>query len=113
MKRFLGVAALLIVGAAIGSVVTLVKYPQLSGYLGPLSGYLEPLKALQENESSAVEKKPLYWVAPMNPNYRRDKPGKSPMGMDLIPVYQEDSSGSDTGPGTIKISPVVRSESVV
>jgi len=34
-------------------------------------------------------KKPLYWVAPMDPNYRRDKPGKSPMGMDLVPVYQK------------------------
>ncbi len=31
----------------------------------------------------------LYWVAPMDENYRRDKPGKSPMGMDLVPVYAE------------------------
>ena len=31
----------------------------------------------------------LYWVAPMDPNYRRDKPGKSPMGMDLVPVYAD------------------------
>ena len=30
-----------------------------------------------------------YWVAPMDANYRRDKPGKSPMGMDLVPVYKE------------------------
>ena len=35
------------------------------------------------------DKKILYWVAPMDPNYRRDGPGKSPMGMDLIPVYDE------------------------
>jgi Cu(I)/Ag(I) efflux system membrane fusion protein len=34
----------------------------------------------------------LYWVAPMDPNYRRDKPGKSPMGMDLIPVYADENS---------------------
>ena len=36
-----------------------------------------------------------YWVAPMDPNYRRDKPGKSPMGMELIPVYEggENSGG--------------------
>ncbi len=40
------------------------------------------------------EKKPLYWVAPMDPNYRRDKPGKSPMGMDLVPVYEEKSNNS-------------------
>ena len=28
----------------------------------------------------------LSWVAPMDPNFRRDEPGKSPMGMDLVPV---------------------------
>ncbi len=32
----------------------------------------------------------LYWVAPMDPNFRRDGPGKSPMGMDLVPVYEGD-----------------------
>ncbi|BAO45076.1 efflux RND transporter periplasmic adaptor subunit [Thiolapillus brandeum] len=42
------------------------------------------------------EKEILYWVAPMDPNYRRDEPGKSPMGMDLIPVYAGDEeTGSD------------------
>ncbi|GAA0792082.1 efflux RND transporter periplasmic adaptor subunit [Marinobacterium sediminicola] len=57
---------------------------------------------------ASSEPEPLYWVAPMDPNYRRDKPGKSPMGMDLIPVYEEDAaSGADEGPGTIRISPEV------
>ena len=28
-------------------------------------------------------KAPLYWVAPMDDSYRRDKPGKSPMGNGL------------------------------
>ena len=28
---------------------------------------------------------PLYWKAPMDPSYVRDTPGKSPMGMDLVP----------------------------
>ena len=32
----------------------------------------------------------LYWVAPMDSNYRRDGPGKSPMGMDLVPVYAKE-----------------------
>ena len=53
--------------------------------------------------SPAGEKKPLYWVAPMDANYRRDKPGKSPMGMDLVPVYEESSSDE----GAIRISPAV------
>lgn len=51
------------------------------------------------------EKKIAYWVAPMDPNYRRDEPGKSPMGMDLIPVYE----GADNGGGepSLKINPAV------
>ncbi len=46
----------------------------------------------------------LYWVAPMDPNYRRDEPGKSPMGMDLVPVYADDV---DAQPGVVRIDPVV------
>ncbi|WP_105265128.1 efflux RND transporter periplasmic adaptor subunit [Pseudoalteromonas sp. T1lg76] len=66
----------------------------------------------QESDTSGTvadsgEKKPLYWVAPMDSNYRRDQPGKSPMGMDLVPVYEEEESGSDIGPGAVKISPNV------
>ncbi|WP_448569105.1 efflux RND transporter periplasmic adaptor subunit [Thalassotalea ganghwensis] len=56
--------------------------------------------------SATGDKKPLYWVAPMDSNYRRDKPGKSPMGMDLIPVYEE-SSSEDFGPGAVTIAPHV------
>jgi len=40
-------------------------------------------------EASTNEPEIKYWVAPMDANYRRDKPGKSPMGMDLVPVYEE------------------------
>lgn len=46
----------------------------------------------------------LYWVAPMDANYRRDEPGKSPMGMDLVPVYADEV---DAVPGTVKIDPTV------
>mgnify|MGYP001819067240 FL=1 len=42
------------------------------------------------NQNQKAEKEILYWVAPMDPTYRRDEPGKSPMGMDLVPVYQEE-----------------------
>ena len=52
------------------------------------------------------KKEVLYWVAPMDPNYRRDGPGKSPMGMDLIPVYAGEEPGAKDEPG-IEISPVV------
>ena len=45
----------------------------------------------------------LYWVAPMDPAYRRDKPGKSPMGMDLVPVYADAAGAADT----VRIDPVM------
>ncbi|MEH6608570.1 MAG: efflux RND transporter periplasmic adaptor subunit [Halioglobus sp.] len=57
---------------------------------------------MMETEGVAA-KKPLYWVAPMDSNYRRDIAGKSPMGMDLVPVYATD----DDAPGIVRISPEV------
>ncbi len=59
----------------------------------------------KETETKGADE-PLYWVAPMDPNYQRDQPGKSPMGMDLIPVYADDLAG-DSKPGTVKIDPAV------
>ena len=57
-------------------------------------------------------KAPLYWVAPMDDSYRRDKPGKSPMGMDLVPVYANDDATSaksnERSPGTVMIPPNVQ-----
>ncbi|MDO6548207.1 efflux RND transporter periplasmic adaptor subunit [Pseudoalteromonas carrageenovora] len=55
-------------------------------------------------EQQHASKEPLYWVAPMDSNYKRDEPGLSPMGMDLIPVYKDDANSS---PGTVTISPEV------
>ena len=49
---------------------------------------------------------PLYWVAPMDPSYRRDGPGKSPMGMDLVPVFADKDASSDES-GTVRISSAV------
>ena len=61
---------------------------------------------MTDSISMEKEKKPLYWVAPMDANYQRDKPGKSPMGMDLIPFYASDGAENDS-PGTVRISPDV------
>lgn len=60
-----------------------------------------------ENESSDTEAEPLYWVAPMDPEYRRDEPGKSPMGMDLVPVFAEQGDSGQSESGTVRISPAV------
>ena len=58
--------------------------------------------------STSAEKKILYWVAPMDPNFRRPGPGKSAMGMDLVPVYEGDNGGgSADGEKALKINPSV------
>jgi len=54
---------------------------------------------------SAIEQ-PMYWVAPMDANFRRDKPGLSPMGMELVPVYAN-AGMADEGVGTVQINPSV------
>ena len=61
-------------------------------------------RAPSPEEVASSERDILYWVAPMDPNFRRDEPGKSPMGMDLVPVYADDA-GSQAG--TIQIEPTL------
>lgn len=55
----------------------------------PICGMnLTPMKGA--STAASGERKILYWRAPMDPNYISDKPGKSPMGMDLVPVYEDE-----------------------
>ena len=89
----------LIIGMAIGSILTFGGYT----FLAPVG----PNQTATAELEAEAEAKPLYWVAPMDANYRRDKAGKSPMGMDLVPVYDDDAKGPDEGAGTIRISPDV------
>ena len=60
-----------------------------------------------QSSNKKKEKSVLYWVAPMDPNYRRNEPGKSPMGMDLKPVYESDDESGKNGSSIVKISPEV------
>ncbi len=50
-------------------------------------------------------KKIKYWVAPMDPTYIRNEPGKSPMGMDLVPKYEEEDEANEPA-STIRVDPV-------
>ena len=63
------------------------------------------IKRPQATQEQAAEPEILYWVAPMDPNFRKDQPGKSPMGMDLVPVYAEETRNSEMG--VVRISPEV------
>ncbi len=90
VSRFIESTTLLalIAGALIGGLISFVL-----------------LKQDSTEKKRADKNQPLYWVAPMDPNYRRDTPGKSPMGMDLIPVYEKEKPKNDAGAGTITIAP--------
>lgn len=59
--------------------------------------------------SSKTEKKKkiLYWIDAMEPTIRYDKPGKSRMGMELVPVYAEESKSPSLSPGEIHIDPQI------
>jgi RND family efflux transporter MFP subunit len=61
---------------------------------------LPTLKEGSGTRSESTGRTIAYWRSPMNPNYIRDEPGKSPMGNDLIPVYED-----EIGEQEIRISP--------
>jgi len=74
--------------------------------LGVIIGYyLSPLAIINNKEttSETTKKKPLYWIDSMEPTIHYSKPGKSRMGMELTPVYAEDTQ--EQGASTIQISP--------
>jgi Cu(I)/Ag(I) efflux system membrane fusion protein len=79
-------------------------------YFGPLRKAQAPAKAEAaggagtQGETPKKEGKVLYWRAPMDPTEIYDHPGKSKMGMDLVPVYEGEEAG---GAGSITINPVV------
>lgn len=75
------------------TIVVLVAFAA-GAVLGPsLPG--TPFGDTTGSRPASAEKKVLYWVAPMDPNFKSDKPGKSPMGMDLVPVYADSGADSD------------------
>jgi Cu(I)/Ag(I) efflux system membrane fusion protein len=69
--------AMLITGLAIGMLI---------------NHFWMPAEQTVAGTEKKAEKEILYWVAPMDASYRRDGPGKSPMGMDLVPVYAEEKT---------------------
>ncbi|MCW8925145.1 MAG: efflux RND transporter periplasmic adaptor subunit [Xanthomonadales bacterium] len=72
-----------------------------------VSQFTAPGKHVSVNteDGQAAEQEILYWVAPMDPDYRRDGPGKSPMGMDLVPVYAKEPGPQDAD--TVRIGPIM------
>lgn len=77
----------------------------------PICGMnLIPVRGATGDESQVAapaggEREILYYRAPMDPTYTSDKPGKSPMGMDLIPVYADEEQDSTQTGNVVRIDP--------
>lgn len=71
----------------------------------PICGMkLTPMKAAGAAAKKGGDRKVRYWWDPMmSPPYISDRPGKSPMGMDLVPVYEDEVSAG----AAVAIDPVV------
>lgn len=77
-------------------------------FVAQAMGASRAFAAKQELKAGMIDpetgKKIKYWTSPMDPTYIRDEPGKSPMGMELVPVYEEE--GEEKEPtSTIRIDP--------
>lgn len=70
------------------------KLPQKGSALSPA----QPVAPVPGGDKP--KRKIKYWGDPMLPEFRSDKPGKSPMNMDLIPFYEDEERASG-----IKIDP--------
>ena len=68
------------------------KCPMCGMDLVPMQAEEAPAPAAPAPGAPAAppkERKIKYWVSPMDPGYVRDKPGKAPCGMDMVPVYED------------------------
>lgn len=60
----------------------------------PICGMdLVPMREGPDTSGSSGERTIAYWRAPMNRAEIYDQPGKSAMGMDLVPVYEDELVG--------------------
>lgn len=89
MMRAVKNFSLVLVGAVLGTAAATAVVPYVKSQFG---------MADMAGDSSSDTQEPLYWVAPMDPNYRRDKPGLSPMGMELVPFYAEEKASKPKEP---------------
>jgi len=108
MKRkiIVSVAALVILGSA-----TYLSWSYIAAWFAPgastpaVSTSVEP-KEPKATATPSGERKVLYWVDPMHPAYRSDKPGIAPdCGMQLVPVYADEAEElAKLPPGTVRLT---------
>ncbi|NNE69917.1 MAG: efflux transporter periplasmic adaptor subunit, partial [Rhodothermales bacterium] len=74
-----------------GRTVLLVALAATIGAAGFFAG-----RSIGNRSAPATDERAIaYWRAPMDPTEVYDGPGQSRMGMDLVPVYEDELSGGD------------------
>ena len=112
-----------VIGFGLGLAAAVVLVVNPAGWRWPASllsalPVASPPAPSASSAPPALEDAPevVYWRAPMDPTFTSDRPGKSPMGMDLVPVYADE--GAVLPPGMVRVDPTfvqsagVRSEPV-
>lgn len=61
-------------------------------------------KKVEPPKTERAERKVLFYRNPMNPSVTSPTPMKDPMGMDYIPVYEEEGAPKAEAPGTVRIT---------
>jgi len=102
------IAGVVVFLLGIGLTLFIMVNPMDIGVFEKLKNMLLPSEAkTTPSPVKGGEREVLYWYAPMDPTYIMDKPGKSPMGMDLIPKYadeveEESDSAIRIDPATVQ-----------
>jgi RND family efflux transporter MFP subunit len=103
-KAIFGVVSFIV---GIGAAAVLVANPSgwrwASSVVATLQGDREAAMAGDVASTDEDDRPVLYWRAPMDATYTSDRPGTSPMGMALVPVYADGSESLP--PGTVRIDP--------
>ncbi|MCZ6641811.1 MAG: efflux RND transporter periplasmic adaptor subunit [Gammaproteobacteria bacterium] len=87
----------------ITAVVTLILGVGLGYWIGQSS----PAVTADGVTPSEAERKPLFYRNPMNPTVTSPVPAKDAMGMDYVPVFDDESNGGEIA-GTVRIDSVVQ-----
>lgn len=109
--------AIILVLGVLGAIAYTNRADLKAGNYRQVLANLKLMKPAATSESAAPappapttetkEPKILYYVDPMNPTNKSDKPGKAPCGMDMVPVYEEEPAAADSAPppGSVRLSP--------
>jgi RND family efflux transporter MFP subunit len=83
----------------IAVIVLILLIVEAVGFIWWINRKYSHTDALVSTAQQKESRKILYWKDPMDPTYISGKPGKSPMGMDLVPVYEDEVNAGVLGKG--------------